>query len=118
MTHQVLRGLGLAALAAVAGASPLVSKPDDTSSSSQVEAKSEPAASGQQPWASASPDLGGALYSPFSTATGTTDTRSDTSARPTRHDEGERVPGIAVAVVTAFVATGFLVALMRALIGR
>ncbi|MBT2326021.1 hypothetical protein J7E62_27205 [Variovorax paradoxus] len=110
-----LTGVCLAALAATGGAS-LFAAERDGASFMQAHAREQPAAGGTQGNDPGSASLGGALYSPFSTAEMVAERPGATHVTPTRHKEDEARPGLAMTAVTAFVAAGFLVALVRALI--
>ncbi|KQU91040.1 hypothetical protein ASC78_18825 [Variovorax sp. Root318D1] len=59
---------------------------------------------------------GGALYNPFSTAVDMAASKPHADAAPTRQDADERSPDLMATAVTALVAAGFLVILVRVLI--
>lgn len=106
-TRLALAALCLAALSATAGAPLFAAEAGPIGQSAGVDVQAN------------EPDPvshGGALYSPFSTAFDTAGAPVHTHAAPVRQDADEGSPGLVAATVTAFVAAGALVVLVRVLI--
>ncbi|RST47473.1 hypothetical protein [Variovorax sp. MHTC-1] len=114
-TRLVLAGLCLAALSAIAGA-PLFAAEAQKSSSLEADRIDQSAGVDVQANESDLVSHGGALYSPFSTALDTAGSKPHANATPKRHNVDEGSPNLVTAAVTAFVATGILVVLVRVLI--
>jgi len=110
-TRRALAGLCLAALSATAGAPVFAAEAQKPSS---VEADRIEQSAGAEE--SGLVSHGGALYNPFSTAVDTAASKSHADAAPTRQDVDERLPDLMATAVTALVAAGFLVILVRVLI--
>lgn len=81
----------------------------------QAGVQTEAAASGDQAVESAPPEYGGAIYSPFSTATSAPDRAADARVTATQRTEEEAEAGLAVTAVSAVVAAGLVLAVVRAL---
>ncbi|MGR4869704.1 hypothetical protein ACIPRI_12650 [Variovorax sp. LARHSF232] len=115
-TRLALAGLCLAALSATAGA-PLLAAPAQRSPTAEADRVGQSAGVDVDIQANEA-DLashGGALYSPFSTAVETAGVTPQAHAMPTRQSTDEGPPDLVTAAVTAFVAAGFLVVLVRVL---
>jgi len=106
-----LAGLCLAALSAAAGA-PVFAAEAQKPSSVEADRIEQSAGADESGLVS----HGGALYNPFSTAIGTAASKPHADAAPTRQDADERSPDLMATAVTALVAAGFLVILVRVLI--
>ena len=106
-----LAGLCLAALSAAAGA-PVFAAEAQKPSSVEADRIEQSAGADESGLVS----HGGALYNPFSTAIGTAASKPHADAAPIRQGADERSPDFMATAVTALVAAGFLVILVRVLI--
>lgn len=113
-TRRALAGICLAALSAHAGAS-LFAADAEKASSIKAALIQEPTGKDVSRDESGSVSLGGALYSPFSTAFEAVAQRS-ASATPTRQNVEEGMPDLVMTTVATSVAAGLLVVLVRVLI--
>ena len=110
-TRPALAGLCLAALSATAGA-PVPAAEAQKPDSAEAERIEQPAGADESGLVS----HGGALYNPFSTAVDTTASKPHAAAAPTRQHADERWPDLMATTVSALVAAGFFVILVRVLI--
>lgn len=113
-TRLALAGLCLAALSASAGAT-LFAAEAQKPSSVEADPIGQSAGVDAQAKESELASHGGALYSPFSSALDTAPSRPHTNATPTRQNVDEGSPDLTMATVTAIVAAGVLVVLVRVL---
>jgi len=114
-TRRALAGICLAALSALAGAS-LFATDADKASSIKADLIAESTGKDVERDESDLVSLGGALYSPFSTAFEAVAAQPSASATPTRQNVEEGTPDLVVTTVATSVAAGLLVVLVRVLI--
>ncbi|CAN7652624.1 hypothetical protein LJR290_005080 [Variovorax sp. LjRoot290] len=110
-----LAGLGLAALSAAAAAPPFAAEARRPSST-EADRIEQSAGVEVQADESGLASHGGALYSPFSTAFDMAASTPHAYATSTRQNADDGSPNPVTAAVTALVAVGFLVILVRVLI--
>jgi hypothetical protein len=113
--RRALAGICLAALSVLPGAS-LVAAEAEKTSSVNAEAIGQAAGAIAVGDESDSASLGGAIYSPFSTAFDTAAAKPAAYATPKRPDRNEGTPGLVTTTVATFIALGLLLALVRVLI--
>ncbi|RST56608.1 hypothetical protein [Variovorax sp. MHTC-1] len=110
--RRALAGICLAALSVPPGASLVAAEADKASS-----AKMDQAAGGYiEGDESSSASLGGAIYSPFSTAFDTAGAKPRVYATPSRQNGDEGSAGLVTTTIATFVALGLLLSLVRFLI--
>lgn len=115
-TRQALAGLCLAALTAISGA-PLLAAEAEKASSIKANVNEQPAGVDVQGDEPDSVSLGGAIYSPFSTAFDTAAAQPSASARatPSSQKENEGTSGLVTTTIATFISAGLLFALVRVL---
>ena len=111
--RRALAGICLAALSVPPGA-PLVAAEIEKAPSARAEAMGQ--AAGVHVESDESASLGGALYSPFSTAFDPAAATPKAYATPRRQNGDEGSAGLVPTTIATFVAIGLLLALVRFLI--
>jgi hypothetical protein len=112
--RRALAGICLAALSVPPGASLIAAEGEADKAFS---AKMDQAAGGHvEGDESGSASLGGAIYSPFSTAFDTAAAKPRVYATPSRQNGDEGSPALVTTTIATFVALGLLLSLVRFLI--
>ena len=114
-TRRALAGFCLAALSALPGEL-LLAAEAEKASSIKAGVIEQSAGVDVQDDGSGPESLGGALYSPFSTAFDTAAAKPYAYATPAQQKEDDGTSGLVTTTVAAFIAAGFLVVLVRVLI--
>ena len=113
-TRRALAGFCLAALSLPTGAAPFAAEGGNSPSPVDTEVRKASVAGDTAADASAAlPDLGGAIYSPFSPAFGDLAAKPAVRAAPALQARGDGSLGLVVTTVTAFIAAGALGVLVR-----
>lgn len=113
--RRALAGICLAALSVPPGA-PLIAAEVEKAPSARVEVTGQAAGVHVQGDESGPASLGGALYSPFSTAFDTAAAKPNAYATPRRQNADEGSAGLVPTTIATFVALGLLLGLVRFLI--